>query len=68
MFRKMGHWYLKSMRVSKGLRHQFQLAVTREELDQSLQRIRQAGPIGGDRIGVLPEMHIAVPSGPVERW
>jgi hypothetical protein len=68
MFRKMGHWYLKSMRVPKGLRHQFQLAASREEFDQSLQQICRFGPIGGDRTGVLPEMQIAVPSGPIERW
>jgi nifR3 family TIM-barrel protein len=68
MFRKMGHWYLKAMRVRAHLRHQFQLATTRVEVDAVLQEIADAGPIGGDRTGILPEMHVAVPAGPVERW
>lgn len=67
-FRKMGHWYLKSMRVRSSLRNRFQLARTREEFDAVLQAIRDAGPVEGTRTGVLPEMHVPVPSGPVERW
>lgn len=68
MFRKMGHWYLKGMRVRKALRHQFQLARTKDEVAIALQAINQAGPIGGNRTGTLPDMHVPVPSGPVERW
>ncbi|WP_092047335.1 tRNA dihydrouridine synthase DusB [Planctomicrobium piriforme] len=68
MFRKMGHWYLKAMQVHKSLRHEFQLAGTLEEIDQAIEAIRQAGPTHGNRSGVLPDMHIPVPSGPVERW
>lgn len=68
MFRKMGHWYLKAMRVRKALRHQFQIARNRTELQEAVTAIRSAGPIGGDRTGVLPEMHVAVPSGPNEKW
>lgn len=68
MFRKMGHWYLKSMRVHKRLRHRFQQAQMRAEMDLMIEEIRQAGPVGGDRTGLLPDMHIPVPSGPVERW
>lgn len=68
MFRKMGHWYLKAMRVRAFLRNRFQQATTREELDGVLEEISAAGPIDGDRTGLLPEMHVAVPSGPVERW
>ncbi len=67
-FRKMGHWYLKAMRVSKPLRHQFQLATTIQELESSIGEIRQAGPIGGDRTGLLPDMHVPVPNGPVANW
>lgn len=68
LFRKMGHWYLKGMRVRSRLRHEFQLARTRPELDAALQRIRDEGPLTGDRSGELPDLHIPVPSGPVERW
>lgn len=68
MFRKMGHWYLKGMRVHKTLRHQFQIAKDRLDLEKVIEEIRIAGPVGGARTGVLPEMHIPVPSGPVEKW
>ncbi len=68
MFRKMGHWYLKGMRVRKALRHQFQIARDRVELQVALDAICEAGPISGSRTGVLPEMHVPVPSGPVEKW
>lgn len=68
MFRKMGHWYLKAMQVHKSLRHEFQLARDRSEIDAAIDRIRSAGPTSGDRTGVLPEMHVPVPGGPVERW
>lgn len=68
MFRKMGHWYLKGMRVRKALRHQFQIARTEQEMKAALAAIRHAGPIGNDRTGLLPDMHVPVPSGPVEKW
>jgi len=68
MFRKMGHWYLKAMQVHKRLRHEFQQAQNRNEIDQAVAEIRLAGPTSGDRSGVLPEMHVPVPGGPVERW
>jgi nifR3 family TIM-barrel protein len=68
MFRKMGHWYLKSMRVRAALRHQLQLATSRHELLALVDAVRLEGPAHGDRSGVLPEMHVPVPSGPVERW
>lgn len=68
MFRKMGHWYLKGMRVPKSLRHQFQTARTPDEIEVALAAVSAAGPIGGVRTGLLPEMHVPVPSGPVEKW
>ncbi|MEZ6067047.1 MAG: tRNA dihydrouridine synthase DusB [Planctomycetaceae bacterium] len=68
MFRKMGHWYLKSMRVKASLRHSLQLAGNRAELERVLREIAAAGPMTGDRSGLLPDMHVPVPSGPVERW
>ena len=67
-FRKMGHWYLKSMCVRAALRHRFQLARTREEWDAVLDEISEEGPVRGTRSGVLRQMAIPVPSGPVERW
>jgi tRNA-dihydrouridine synthase len=67
-FRKMSHWYLKSMRVKPALRHHFQQAKTVEEFNAALAIIVEAGPVGGNRTGLLPDMHIPVPSGPVERW
>lgn len=68
LFRKMAHWYLKSMHVRNDLRHQFQLASTREQVESVLAEIAEAGPKHGSRSGELPEMHIPVPGGPVERW
>jgi len=68
MFRKMGHWYLKSMRVSPALRHQFQCAQNLNDFDEAVKAIAAQGPMSGSRSGVLPDMHIPVPGGPVERW
>ena len=68
MFRKMGHWYLKSMRVRAALRHLFQLATTRAEFDRALDAISLEGPVGQNREGALDGWHVPVPSGPVERW
>jgi len=68
MFRKMGHWYLKGMRVKPRLRHEYQLAKTREELDAALDVICAAGPAIGTRDGILPDLYIPVPSGPVDKW
>lgn len=67
-FRKMAHWYVKSMRVGAALRHRVQLARTSDEFESALAEIAAAGPTVGDRSGLLPEMHVPVPSGPVERW
>lgn len=68
MFRKMGHWYLKSMRVRPRLRDQFQRARTSEELDATLAAIADDGPARGSRTGLLEDMHIPVPSGPIANW
>lgn len=68
LFRKMAHWYLKGMRVRKKLRGEFQFVKTRPELTAALEKIRQAGPVNGNRSGVLTDCHIPVPSGPVEKW
>ncbi|QDU81338.1 putative tRNA-dihydrouridine synthase [Polystyrenella longa] len=67
-FRKMGHWYLKGMRVKPVHRHEFQMCKTREELMTILQKISELGPNGGTKTGLLPDMHVPVPSGAVERW
>lgn len=68
MFRKMGHWYLKAMRVRAALRHAFQLARTRGEVEAVLAEIAAVGPVGCDRAGLLPELVVPVPAGPVEHW
>ncbi len=67
-FRRMGHWYLKAMRIRAWLRNQFQLAETREEFDAVLLSIAEEGPAQGSKTGVLPELHIPVPAGPVAHW
>lgn len=67
-FRKMAHWYVKSMRVCAALRHRLQLAKTRQEFEAAVLEIAAAGPTTGDPTGLLPAMHVPVPSGPVERW
>jgi len=68
LFRKMAHWYLKAMAVPAWLRNQFQLAVTLDEWESALAAIIEHGPTNGDRTSELPELHIPVPSGPVELW
>jgi nifR3 family TIM-barrel protein len=68
MFRKTAHWYLKAMRVPGRLRNAYQIANTLDEIKAALREIEACGPLGGDRTGLLPELSIPVPSGPVERW
>ena len=68
MFRKTAHWYLKAMHVRRCLRNQFQMSRTREEMESALGRISAEGPARGSRTGLLPDLHVPVPSGPVERW
>ena len=67
-FRKMAHWYLKAMYVNARLRNCVQSARTRAEFEVALQEIAIAGPTRGTRTGVLPDLAIPVPSGPVEHW
>jgi tRNA-dihydrouridine synthase B len=67
-FRKTAHWYLKAMRVPARLRARFQAAASSVEIDAALAAIQEHGPLGGDRTGVLPDLALPVPSGPVERW
>ena len=68
LFRKMAHWYLKAMRVSSELRNEYQDACTPEEVETVLAKISAAGPKGMNRDGLLPDLHVPVPNGPVERW
>ena len=68
LFRKMAHWYLKGMRIRKKLRGDFQFVKTTAEFNAILEKIRQEGPVGGNRTGVLMDCHIPVPSGPVDKW
>ena len=55
------------MRVPASLRHDFQNARTRDDVNEVVERITQHGPQTGDR-NALPDMHIPVPSGPVDKW
>lgn len=68
LFRKMAHWYLKAMRVSAELRNEYQDACTPDEVEAVLAKISAAGPKGMTRDGQLPDLHVPVPNGPVERW
>jgi len=68
LFRKMAHWYLKGMRVLKRMRGDFQSVRTKDEMTQAIAAIREAGPVDGNRSGVLTEVEIPVPRGPVEQW
>lgn len=68
LFRKMAHWYLKGMRVLKRLRGDFQKVRTREEMDAAIAEIREAGPVDGNRSGILTDAEIPVPRGPVDKW
>ncbi|MGE5195140.1 MAG: tRNA dihydrouridine synthase DusB [Deltaproteobacteria bacterium] len=67
-FRKMAHWYLKSMQVMARLRDAFQKAATIDEVEAVLAEIIARGPLSGSRHETLPDMPIPVPSGPVEHW
>ena len=67
-FRKMAHWYLKAMCVNAHLRNQMQSARTRSEFEAAVHEIANSGPTRGTRTGVLPDLVIPVPSGPVENW
>lgn len=67
-FRRMAHWYLKSMRVRAGMRHRFQQVKTMEEFRQVIAEVQAEGPTSGPRSGILPTMQVPVPSGPVSRW
>ena len=68
LFRKMAHWYLKGMRVPKKLRGAFQSVSTRDEMHSALAEIQAAGPVDGNRSGVLTEVQVPVPKGPVAEW
>ncbi len=67
-FRKMAHWYLKGMRILKRLRGDFQKVSTKEEMNAAIAEIQQSGPLDGNRTGVLTDVEIPVPSGPVDKW
>lgn len=67
-FRRMGHWYLKAMRVAAPLRHQFQSARTDAEFADAIAAIRERGPTTGNRAGQLPDWHIPTPAGPNAHW
>ena len=47
---------------------EFQLAQTPDQLEATLAEIATDGPAHGSRTGVLEDMHIPVPSGPIANW
>ena len=67
-YRRTVHWYLKAMRVRAALRDRVQHARTADEFISALAEIQAAGPVEGSRTGILPELQVPVPAGPVERW
>jgi tRNA-dihydrouridine synthase B len=67
-FRKIGHWYLKAMRVRAWLRNQFQMAKTREEFQAALDTIMSEGPIGHDKTQPLASLAMPVPTRSVEHY
>jgi nifR3 family TIM-barrel protein len=68
LFRKMAHWYLKGMRIRRKLRGDFQYASTAQELRDYIRQIREEGPVDGNRTGVLTQVEIPVPKGPIAEW
>jgi hypothetical protein len=56
------------MRILKRLRGDFQQVRTRAEMDAAIAVIREAGPVDGNRTGVLTDVEIPVPNGPVDKW
>ncbi|HBN75164.1 MAG TPA: tRNA dihydrouridine synthase DusB [Planctomycetaceae bacterium] len=67
-YRRTVHWYLKAMRVPAKLREGVQKSKTRSEFLAAMDAVREQGPIEGSRTGILPELQVPVPAGPVERW
>ena len=67
-FRRMIHWYLKSMRVRRGLRHRFQQVQTRQEFDAAIERVRVEGPRRFSRSPEPAVSEIPVPAGPNAHW
>ena len=68
LFRKMAHWYLKGMRIRKQQRGDFQQVRTKSEMEVAIAEIQHAGPVDGNRTGVLTDVQIPVPGGPVDKW
>ncbi len=67
-YRRTVHWYLKAMRVRPKLRDLIQHAKTDQEFYEAIRIIHAEGPLEGSRTGILPELQVPVPAGPVERW
>ena len=63
-FRKMIHWYLKSMRVRPALRHRFQQVTTRREFDLAIERVRTEHHQRDD----AAQFRVPVPAGPNAHW
>ena len=67
LFRKMAHWYLKGMRIRKQQRGDFQKVHTKSEMEVAIAEIQQAGPVDGNRTGVLMDEQRPLPNKPLDK-
>jgi nifR3 family TIM-barrel protein len=67
-FRKMVHWYLKSMGVRRVLRHRFQQLSSRKEFDLAIQCVREECRNTPRRAHTTADADVPVPQGPNAHW
>lgn len=67
-FRKMVHWYLKSMGVRRVLRHRFQQLSSRKEFDLAIQCVREECHNTPRREHTTADADVPVPQGPNAHW
>lgn len=68
MFRKMAHWYLKSLGIPAELRNELQQASTLKTWEEAMERVRFYLLERGIESGTWSPHAIAVPQGPVSHW
>ncbi len=67
-FRKMVHWYLKSMGVRRVLRHRFQQLRSRREFDLAIQCVREECHNTHGQAHTTADAVVPVPQGPNAHW
>ncbi len=67
-FRKMVHWYLKSMGVRRVLRHRFQQLSSRKEFDLAIQCVREECRNTQRQAHTTADAVVPVPQGPNAHW